>query len=101
MIKSLQSLRAIGALMIFTHNFANQTLTTSYVSEACGSCPVNWFFMLSGFVLCLAFEGRQMPQPMVTEARRFTASRFRRLAPLYYAGLIFGVLVAFFIGKLV
>lgn len=94
MIKSLQSLRALGALMIFVHHFANDAGVANPVLHAFGDGPVTWFFMLSGFVLCLAFSNRYEAE--ISAGRRlapadvwhFILPRYKRLAPLYYIGMV-------------
>lgn len=92
MIKSLQSLRAIGALMIFTHHFAHQYDLPGVWVEPFGAFPVNWFMILSGFVLCVAFSDRVQSPPTIASIGGFMRRRFIRFAPIYYIGLIFGLL---------
>lgn len=91
MIKSLQSLRAIGALMIFIHHFGFENrIITSF-----GDCAVNWFMMMSGFVLCAAHENRLAPlyasgllKPTASDVRRFMVKRIKHIAPLYFLALL-------------
>lgn len=80
MIRSLQSLRAFGAIMIFAHHFA---FKDSPVTGAFGDYAVVLFFMLSGFVLMMANDKRDR-----VNTGRFFWSRFKRIAPLYYASLL-------------
>lgn len=94
MIKSLQSLRAIGALMIFVHHFANDNHLDGTVFQAFGDGPVTWFFMLSGFVMSIAYGESARDRSVSGHCVGMRAvaglmiSRFRRLAPLYYIGML-------------
>lgn len=51
---------------------------------------VDFFFMLSGFVLCYAYERRLLS---VISLREFVETRLIRLFPLYLFGLLFGFAV--------
>ncbi len=84
MIKSLQSLRAVGAIMIFIHHFGFD----GPIAASFGDCAVNWFMMLSGFVLCAAYENRT-PRSV----KHFLSGRFTRIAPLYYVSLAIMLLI--------
>ena len=54
MIKSLQSLRGVAAIMIVAHHFGfNSGMVDSF-----GDCAVAIFMMLSGFVLTLGYHER-------------------------------------------
>lgn len=98
MIVSLQALRAFGAILIFLHHSGLQGV----VVTAFGDCAVNWFFMLSGFVLAAAY-GFPAGGPQAASWRefrrleaRFVAGRFRRVAPLYYAAMLLMVVLTGF-----
>lgn len=52
---------------------------------ACGAYMVNGFFVMSGFLLALAFA--RMPQ---LDVQRFYASKALRLLPIYFAGILMG-----------
>jgi peptidoglycan/LPS O-acetylase OafA/YrhL len=93
-IPELQSLRAVGCLIVFIAHSAvifypgliaqePGRAHTDYVSRA-----VVGFFILSGLVLALPFvgEGRQK-----FGARRFYYARFLRLYPAYWASILFAL----------
>lgn len=80
MIRSLQSLRAFGAIMIFAHHFA---FKDSPITLAFGDYAVVLFFVLSGFVLMLSFDNKECPAPLL-----FLWNRFKRIAPLYYISIL-------------
>lgn len=85
MIKNLQSLRGLAALMIFAHHFG----FSSVLTDSFGDCAVAIFMMLSGFVLTLSFsrsvdaDCRQIPS-----INRFMLKRMIRIYPLYFLGQI-------------
>lgn len=80
MIRSLQTLRAVGALMIMAHHFGFDNT----FAEAFGDCAVCLFMMLSGFVLGLAYATKRDNLP---STGRFMANRISRFYPLYFVTL--------------
>lgn len=56
------------------------------VRPACGAYMVNAFFVMSGFLLALAFD--RMPQ---LDLNRFYSSKALRLLPIYFSGILIGV----------
>lgn len=89
MILNLQSLRALGAILIFAHHFFPGT---SPVVLSFGDCAVDIFIMLSGFVLTKAYAERK------AECRNgklwsFMRARLAHIYPLYFFGLALGVII--------
>ena len=87
-LHGLEAVRGIAAIIVaWTHA---QILSGSQAPAALwfdkGYLAVDLFFILSGFVLCRAFEGR-MPSP-----RTFLQIRFVRLWGLVAIGVAFGAL---------
>jgi peptidoglycan/LPS O-acetylase OafA/YrhL len=56
-----------------------------------GYLAVDMFFILSGFVICESYGARLSAGLTV---RRFLLARVRRLAPVYWAGLVLGIAAA-------
>lgn len=89
MIKSLQSLRGIGAIMIFIHHFGFEgDVVTSF-----GDFGVCLFMMLSGFVLAFSFQGRGERKVMHYSVRAFMISRVIKIYPLYLVAWVMSVLL--------
>ena len=89
MIRSLQVLRALGATMIFIHHFGYE----NKIIGAFGDCVVDWFIMLSGFMLARSYEYKfseltAPPHLSIDIVAQFLKKRFIRLAPMYYVGII-------------
>lgn len=71
------------------------TVTVDLLSpiEACGGSRVSLFFVLSGFLLYLPFVRRNgVPEREQESFASWLGRRFRRLAPPYYAALVFALL---------
>ncbi len=83
MVKSLQSLRGIFALMIFAHHYPWGGQGGQF--DAGGDCGVAFFFILSGFVLSLgaAREGSDRPRWLP-----FMRRRLSHIYPLHIICLI-------------
>lgn len=75
MIKSLQSLRFIFALLIFHHHF----FTTPQVDQF-GLYPVCFFFILSGFVMAMGWGDRVLAKNF--NYRTYLIKRLIRILPL-------------------
>lgn len=86
MIKGLQTLRGIGALLIFAHHFGFRGSTVL----AFGDAAVALFMMLSGFVLTLAWKER-VQSPECPTPFRFMKGRVMKFYPLYLVSLIFAL----------
>ncbi|MBP9983510.1 MAG: acyltransferase [Prevotella sp.] len=89
MIKSLQSLRFLFALLIFLHHSAIPLL-------AFGTCPVSFFLMLSGFVLMLVY-GERIYQIKYNE---FIGKRLLRIYPTHFLCLLIAVTISFLFNEL-
>jgi peptidoglycan/LPS O-acetylase OafA/YrhL len=86
-LHSIDTLRGLGALVVVLYHsgkmFAAPTLA------AHGYLMVDFFFVLSGFVMTYSYEGRIKGGETF---RDFAFSRFARLYPLYLFTLILGAL---------
>jgi peptidoglycan/LPS O-acetylase OafA/YrhL len=84
---ALDALRGIAAAAVFFRHVPDPTLADwlpgSYLA-------VDFFFLLSGFVLAHAYEHRIGAQ---LTASRFMLARYVRLAPSYYVGLALGLVL--------
>ncbi len=78
MIGSLQSLRGIFAIMIFLHHFP---INGKGWFDAGGSCGVDFFLILSGFVLCVGYENKVLSSDF--HYRHFIFKRLIRVYPLH------------------
>lgn len=89
MIRSLQTWRGVGALMIFAHHFGFH----GSVVAAMGDAAVCFFMMLSGYVLGAAFLPRLEAGEALPSTRSFMLRRLARIYPLYLAGLLAALLL--------
>ena len=78
MIGSLQSLRGIFAIMIFLHHFP---INGKGWFDAGGPCGVDFFLILSGFVLCVGYENKVLSSDF--HYRHFIFKRLIRVYPLH------------------
>lgn len=90
-IKSLQWLRGVCTLMVFIHHYSFKTAWT----ESMGDCSVAVFFMISGFVLTVAWL------PRVNNGFRqlpfeFAFRHYKRFYPLYLLTLLLAVVIGGF-----
>jgi peptidoglycan/LPS O-acetylase OafA/YrhL len=91
-IKSHTALRGIAAVLVVVLHFS-QTLRpifdidryTSFIAK--GYLWVDFFFILSGYILCHVYATR--PGESLAETRRFLNARFARIYPLHLATLLF------------
>lgn len=86
MIRSLQILRAIAALLVvFYHAIQEIDIPHDswfYSLSGIGFAGVNLFFIISGFIMCYTTDSR-------TEPLKFIGRRLVRIAPLYWLILLF------------
>lgn len=85
--EALDGMRGIAALAVFGHHLAaarHQTLVFGHAYLA-----VDFFFMLSGFVIGAAYEERLAAGLRWTE---YMGARLRRLYPMVVAGALIGLL---------
>lgn len=85
MIKSLQSIRFIFALMIFIHHFYQPQI------EQFGSFPVAFFFILSGFVLTMGYSERILKGEITYFS--YICKRIIHIFPLNWVALILALFV--------
>lgn len=90
MIKSLQSLRGLFAVGIFTNHCFN--FLDSDFMLWCGDCGVAFFFILSGFVLSLGYSSRVLSPAF--NYRVYAVRRLIRFMPLHLCILCICTLAA-------
>lgn len=88
MIKSLQSLRFVFALLIFMHHSALGL-------SAFGAFPVSFFLILSGFVLMMSYGERVLNMNYF----EFIQKRFVRIYPTHLLCLVVALITCIFISK--
>ena len=81
---TLDGLRGFAALMVAIYHLGQRSV--GIVSH--GYLAVDFFFMLSGFVIALNYQAR-MAQGMAFS--RFTQARLVRVYPMFFLGLVIGV----------
>lgn len=79
MINSLQSFRGIFAIFIFFHHYHFRDLNNIF--PAGGDCGVAFFFILSGFVLCIGYQDKILKHRL--SFRSFIYKRIIKLYPLH------------------
>lgn len=75
MIKSLQTLRFVFALMIFHHHFFTNPQIVPF-----GTFPVAFFFILSGYVMAIGYEEKVCSQSF--SYKNYMKKRLLRIVPL-------------------
>lgn len=88
MIETLQSLRFIFFVMIFMSHFGYDGRPTF---DAGGDCGVSFFFILSGFVMTLAYGEKAASERF--SYRRFMVRRMAKLYPLHLLCLLAFVVI--------
>lgn len=83
MIKSLQSLRFVFALMIFFHHYSFNGVA---LFDAGGTCGVSFFIILSGFVMSIGYKQRVLSPSF--SYKEYLKRRFARLYPLHLLCLL-------------
>lgn len=89
-INALTATRAFAAIMVVIHHFGSELypFTLSKNIFHAGNIAVSYFFVLSGFVLFIAYDGKR-----ISYADYFKR-RIGRIAPAYYLSLILMTFVA-------
>jgi peptidoglycan/LPS O-acetylase OafA/YrhL len=93
----LVSLRFLLAVWIFVHHLypvwwmplTHRVGSFLYGFAVMGYVAVPFFFVLSGYVLTLAYGSDRLMT--AKERKRFWCRRFARIAPAFYAGLLLGL----------
>lgn len=88
MLRSLQSLRGIFAIMIFLHHFP---VNGHGLFAAGGDCGVDFFLMLSGFVMSAGYGDRAADGSL--DCRSYMWRRITRLYPLHLLCLMIYLLL--------
>ncbi|MDE6394628.1 MAG: acyltransferase, partial [Duncaniella sp.] len=94
-IKNLQTLRAVGAAMIFAHHFGFK----NHIVDSFGDCGVCWFMMLSGFIGYGVWSSRPHDgdrSSLIAETAGYIKKRVSKIAPFYYVGLLVALILAKF-----
>lgn len=87
--QTLEGLRGVAALVIFASHSPDETIDALMPVRYLG---VDFFFVLSGFVLAHAYDARLSDRSM--SVLEFIVRRYIRLWPLYLLGTALGMLVA-------
>lgn len=90
---ALDGLRGVAALVVLV---LHAQMLTGGDTAPHGAIAVDVFFVLSGFVVSHAYDGRLSRGWGVIG---FIKARLKRLYPLYFAGLMLGAAVALFLGN--
>jgi len=77
MIKNIQALRGIAAILIYYHHFGFQ----NSVVMSFGDYGVTFFMVLSAFVLCLSYSKKRRGD--ICNTILFMKSRFYKIYPIY------------------
>ena len=91
MINSLQSLRGIFAVMIFLSHFTINPDSGERAFYPGGTMGVEFFIMLSGFVMCAGYE--KIVEHRCISYRNFMLRRLIRLFPIHLLCLILWMVV--------
>ena len=104
-LSNLTPMRGIAALLtvifhinLFTggalvHPSASSILNRMYLM-------VDFFFILSGFIMCYVYGDRFTTQVKKTDFKKFTIARFSRVYPLHLSMLLFIIFILFLFAKL-
>lgn len=92
-ILALTGLRAVAAIAVVIHHIELPGTAPQWMRmiAQCGFIGVPLFFMLSGFVLAYNYPGLQPTEPK--KLLRFWIARIARVMPLYWAVLVWAVLM--------
>ncbi len=88
----LDGMRGIAAIMVMLSRFTQQGAFPAHLSFPTNNSTwlaVDFFFVLSGFVLAHSYGKRLLSQAM--SARDYLARRFIRLYPMFLLGLLIGI----------
>ena len=91
---SLDGLRGVAALAVVGSHFENLSGFELYLQQA--GVAVDFFFVLSGFVIAQAYEQRLL---IDMTWRRYMGVRLARLYPAIFGGVLAGLIVAVVAGE--
>ena len=95
-IESIQALRFVFCMFIFAFHFRGMMIQTD-IFEYGGDAGVSFFFILSGFVLCLGC-GRRVEEGNFSEIP-FLRSRLLKIYPLHLAALLIALAFSLYMGE--
>jgi peptidoglycan/LPS O-acetylase OafA/YrhL len=86
-VKPLTGLRWFAAFGVFIYHFGNPSWFPNSLKniQLNGAFGVQFFFVLSGYVLATRYRGRPL------EAIPYALARFARIGPMYYVGLLLSI----------
>ncbi len=84
-IEQLTFLRFVAAIVVVAYHFAGDTLLSRFAKPLLSAGPemVTLFFVLSGFVMVLAYASTEQ-----VDARNYWLARFARIYPVYLLALL-------------
>ena len=91
---SLDGLRGVAALAVVGSHFENLSGFNLYLQQS--GVAVDFFFVLSGFVIAQAYEARLLAD---LTWRRYMRIRLERLYPAIFGGVLLGLIVAALAGE--
>ena len=93
-IHTLTGLRGLAALIVFVSHSANESLLPSYLGHGFGQIGVMLFFVLSGFLMAYLYIHEDVNGENV---RKYMLARIGRVFPLYFALLLFSIVITRYI----
>lgn len=97
MIRNLQSLRGIAAILIFYHHYFGLSYR---LSSSFGDLGVVFFMMLSGFVISLSTNKKIKAYHRIPSIKRFFIDRLIKIYPLYLICWFIAILVLPYSGSI-
>ena len=95
-IESIQALRFVFCMLIFSFHFRGMMIKTDVFTYG-GDAGVSFFFILSGFVLCLG-SGKRVEDGSL-KLLPFLRSRLQKLYPLHFAAMLIAVSFNVYLGE--
>lgn len=89
-LTTLDGLRGLAALSVLASHFHLFAPNSIFRAFEAGYLSVDFFFILSGFVIAMAYEQKLAADMSVVE---FLRRRFERLYPMLFAGSVVGAIV--------
>lgn len=89
-INQITFTRFIAALSVVFFHYGSHTLPTSlpWLKESitAGPIAVNYFYVLSGFIMAIAYYQIGTPKPL--NKKRYWVARFARIYPVYFVAIL-------------